>query len=172
MEIYGNLRIKAEEIRKQGRHPAQPERHRHGQADQAARAAGHLARRILRSFGLAVDARGALRQRMADFRQGEPAGSAVEQPGAEPILEPADRPRDGGDRHAQGAGGTGEGAFLRHLGEHRQSFEIWELRHRQICNDEFQPFLFQRDATVHTFEGMQNAPNADKEIPDVSQARW
>ena len=72
---------------------------------------------------------------MTEIRKRQTPRRAVEKPRAKPLLQPADAARDRRHRQAEHARGSGKGALLRDFGEHRQTFEIRNFRHRQSCND-------------------------------------
>jgi transposase InsO family protein len=68
VQVDGDIGIGSEEIRQDGRHLAQPERHGHGQPHQAARMQRLLTRGALGFLRFTVDARGALGDGLAKLR--------------------------------------------------------------------------------------------------------
>ena len=90
MQIDRNVRVFGKKLRQERRHLPEAEGHRHGEAHEPARG-----RRLgvgLAFGGLAFgkDARGAIQEELARVGQRQPARGAIEQPGAEPLLQPGD----------------------------------------------------------------------------------
>ena len=90
MQIDRNVRVFGKKLRQERRHFPETEGHRHGEAHEPARA-----RRLgmgLAFGGLAFgkDARGAIKQELAGVGERQPARGAIEQPRAEPLLQPGD----------------------------------------------------------------------------------
>ena len=73
------------------------------------------------------DARGAIEQELACVGERQPARSAIEQPRAEPLLQPGDSLRHRGLGKLEILGGERKRAELCHLGEDRKPFEIGKL---------------------------------------------
>ncbi len=137
MQIDGDLGIFRQEIRQQRRHLSEAKGHRCREAHQATGAGGLGERLVLRRLALGQDARRPLRQAAAGVREGETAGGAVEEAGAEAGLDPAHRLGNRGFREAQRRRRPGEGTRLHHLGEDGEAFEIGEFWHRIPGNNEF-----------------------------------
>jgi hypothetical protein len=79
---------------------------------------------------------------MPEFSQRKLSGRAVEQPRAQALLKPRDGARNRRNRYGQRTRCARKGPFFHDLGEHRESFEIRQPRHKYSCNNEFQSFLF------------------------------
>jgi hypothetical protein len=94
VKIDADFGILLQEFRQQRRHRLDPERHRHCETHQPARRHRLRQRLVLRRLAIGKQARRARGQLLPGIGQGEPPRGAVEQPGAEPLLQPADRLRD------------------------------------------------------------------------------
>jgi hypothetical protein len=152
-EESGSRAIGFQKLRQQRRHVLDAEGHGHREPHQPARRGRLRQRLILGGFAIGKQARRALGQSLSGIGEREAARGAVEQPCAEPLLEPADRLGDGRLRQRQFACRRREGAELHDLGEDRERLEIREFCHRgplvKYGNNEFLWFLFIYAAEIH-----------------------
>ena len=143
VEIDGYLGITGKEFRQQGRQVEHPEGHGCGQPHQPARHRCSRQCGVLGCFALGENVRSPACELPSGVGQGETPRCAVDEPRAQPRLNPADGFRDGGFGKLQLRCRPREGANLNDLGEDRQAFEIWQSGHgidsETMC---FQGFYF------------------------------
>ncbi len=119
-----------EERRQQRREVQDAEGHRRCESHDAAYRHRLCQGFVLCRFALGQNVRGASGELPSGVGQGEPPRRAVEQPGPQPGLDPADRLRDGRLRQIERAGRRREGTHFSDFREDREALEIGQLRHR------------------------------------------
>jgi hypothetical protein len=132
MQVDRDFRIGLKKLRQQRRDIHHAKTHGHRELDQPARHRRLRKRLILGGFAVGQQPRGALSELLPGIGQRETARGAVEQPRAEPLLEPSDRLGDGRLRQRELARRACKGTQLHDLGEDRERLEI-----RKFCHGGF-----------------------------------
>ena len=130
MQIDRDVGVCLQKLRQDRRDDLDAEGHGHREPDQAAGRDRLRQRLVFRGLAIREEARGALRQFLSGIGQGQPPRGAVEQPCAEPALQPGDCFRDRGLGERQFGRGRRERSQLHDFRENRQRLEIREVRHQ------------------------------------------
>ena len=119
MQIDRNVRVFGKKLRQQRRHRPEAEGHRHGKTHEPARGRRLGMGLALRGLALGKNARGTIQQELPRVGQRHAARGAIEQPRAEPLLEPGDSLRYRGLGKLEILGGSRKGTEFGHFGEDR-----------------------------------------------------
>lgn len=130
MQVDRDFRTFREEVRQERRDLAETKGHGGGQTHEPARARRLSQSFALRCFTFGENAGGAVRQEPAGIGQRKPARGPVEEPRAQPLLQPADRFGNRGLGESEILGRPNKRAKLCYLGEDRKPFEVRQLGHR------------------------------------------